>query len=90
MFIITGGRGSGKTKKLLETAQENGGVIICRDPQKMIDRAHKYGMTGLDIISYEEYCTRKVIPNKPKYIHDLEAFMTDTFKDICGFSVCID
>ena len=51
MNIISGGRGVGKTKQLLEQAQAVGGTIVCRNPDAMRERAHRCGITGVNIIA---------------------------------------
>lgn len=85
MIIISGGRGIGKTKMLLEQAQSSGGTIICRDPETMRSRAHKYGIVGLNIISYEEL-TEKT--ETPVYIHDINKFLAERFGNVKGYTQC--
>ncbi len=84
MIIISGGRGTGKTKMLLEQAQASGGVIACSDPNTMRARAHRYGITGLDIISYKELGSNE----KPVYIHDINKFFIENFGDVKGYTQC--
>jgi hypothetical protein len=89
MFIISGGRGTGKTKMLLEQAEDTGGVIVCRDPDTMRARAHKYGITGLEIISYEDlYNSKAASEEKPVYIHDINKFITYNFPEVRGYTSC--
>ena len=88
MFIVSGGKGTGKTKKLLEQAATANGIVVCRDPDTMRERAHRYGITGLDIISYHD-CAFGVY-NKPFYIHDINQFIEYAFGDVQGYSVCND
>ena len=52
MITISGGRGIGKTRMLLEQAQASGGTIVCRDPDIMRNRAHKYEIILRPVISY--------------------------------------
>ena len=54
MFIISGGKGTGKTKALLERASAENGIVVCKDPEAMRERAHRYGIVGLEIISYRD------------------------------------
>lgn len=84
MFIISGGRGIGKTKMLLEQAAATGGTIVCREPDNMRARAHKYGITGLNIISYDDLCKSE----EPVYIHDVNSFLSERFGDIKGYTQC--
>ena len=55
MFVVSGGRGTGKTKALLERVKAEDAIIVCKDPIEMRERAYMYGITGLNIINYEEY-----------------------------------
>ena len=84
MIIISGGRGTGKTKMLLEQAQATCGTIVCRDPDIMRSRAYKYGITGLNIISYDELSRG----DEPIYIHDINRFLTERFGNIKGYTQC--
>ena len=85
MIIISGGRGIGKTKMLLEQVADNKGVLVCKDPEAMRARAHKYGITGLTIISYEELNKET---DGPIYIHDVTKFLTECFGDVRGYTQC--
>ena len=85
MIIISGGRGIGKTRMLLEQAQSTGGTVVCRDPEVMRARAHKYGITGLNIISYEELRGES---ETPMYIHDINQLLTARFGNVKGYTQC--
>lgn len=52
-FII-GENSSGKTRKMLEEAKNNGAVVVCKHPLHMQSKANGYGIYGLKFISYEE------------------------------------
>ena len=86
MFTISGGRGTGKTKLLLETAKANNGVVVCRDPDAMRDRAHRYGITGLDIVGYGDV----YITGKPVYIHDVNKFIEHNMPEAAGYTLNLD
>lgn len=89
MFIVSGGRGTGKTKKLLEQALAENGTIVCRDPIVMRARAHKYGIIGLNIISYEELINHNIEQaNEPLFIHDINKFIECTFPEVSGYTLC--
>ena len=85
MTIISGGRGTGKTRMLLEQAQASGGTVVCRDPVVMRARAHKYGIVGLKIISYEELGD---VIDTSIYIHDINQFLKVRFGNIKGYTQC--
>ena len=84
MIIISGGRGIGKTRMLLEQASAAGGTVVCRDPDVMRARAHKYGITGLDIISYGELDACQ----KPVYIHDVNKLLSERFGNVKCYTQC--
>ena len=88
MFIVSGGRGTGKTRRLLEAAQITSSVVACKDPVKMIERAYKYGITGLTIIPYEDI--QNTGTEATIYIHDIETFIKYAFPNITGFSETIE
>lgn len=89
MFIVSGGRGCGKTKILLEKVKEENGVIVCENPTLMRERAYGYGITGLSIVSYDEF-HKRVAEDRPVYIHDLRRFLEDYCCEIKGYSVCTE
>lgn len=86
MFTISGGRGTGKTKLLLETAKANNGIVVCRDPDAMRDRAHRYGITGLDIVGYGDV----YLAGKPVYIHDVNKFIEHNMPETAGYTLNLD
>lgn len=89
MIIVSGGRGVGKTKKLIESAIAENGIIVCRDPDAMRARAHKYGITGLNVISYEEMANRVIVhPSKPVFIHDINGFIEYNYQEVKGYTFC--
>ena len=86
MFIISGGRGTGKTKALLERAAAEGGVVVCRDPEKLRERAYRYGIVGLDIVGYGDL----YVAGKPVYIHDINKFIEHNMPEAKGYTLSID
>lgn len=54
MYRIIDNRGTGKTSRLLLLAKENGYTVVCRNPRRLIEKAHVYGIKGVKIISYED------------------------------------
>lgn len=89
MFIISGGRGTGKTKALLEKVKEEKSIIACADPIKMLERAHRYGITGLEVISYDELESFKQ-SDKVIYIHNINSYLTKKYPTLKGYSLNID
>lgn len=91
MFIVSGGKGTGKTRTLIARTVAEDGIIVCEDPIAMRNRAHRYGITGLNAISYEElYEYRAENIDKPIFIHDINAFIRHEFFNVQGYSVSTD
>ena len=91
MFIVSGGRGIGKTKTLLERVKAEDGIIVCEDTIEMRERAYGYGITGLNIMTYDELYECKVDRyDKPIYIHDINEFIKYSFPEVKGYSICFE
>lgn len=86
---IIGERGSGKTKKLLLLAQSNNAVFVCSNPSAMIEKAHSYGLRGIEVQSYEDYCfskNTKYSRSKKYVIDDIDLFLNCFEKNVIAFS----
>lgn len=91
MFIISGGRGTGKTRALIQRVKDEDAILVCDDLIAMRERAYMYGITGLNLISYEEYCkTPTEQLGKPVYIHNIDGLLKRINLDTKGYSVCDD
>jgi hypothetical protein len=55
MYRIVDKKCSGKTARLLLLAKENNGIVVCAYPEWLKKKAYKYGLTGIDFISYNEF-----------------------------------
>lgn len=89
MFIISGGKGIGKTRALIERVKSEDGILVCEDTIAMRKRAYCYGITGLNIISYEELYKGEIdFYNMPLYIHDINKFIKHRFPEVKGYSLC--
>ena len=88
MLIISGEKGTGKTRRLIEAAKEHNAIIACSDPAKMLERAHKYGITGITFCSYADLILDDCYSDKQVYIHDLNTFLTIACPAVSGFSIC--
>jgi len=89
MFILSGGKGIGKTKTLIERVKAEDGILICEDTTAMRERAYGYGITGLNLMSYDElYACPIESYDKPIYIHDINKFIKCGFHEVKGYSVC--
>lgn len=86
MFIISGGKGTGKTRAFLERAKAENAVVVCKDPATMRCRAYDYGIVGLDIISYgEDYQA-----GRPVYIHDINKFIEHKLPEAKCYTLNLD
>ena len=91
MFVVSGGRGTGKTKALLERVKSEDAIIVCDNVIAMRERAYMYGIVGLNIISYEEYCkTPSEQLEKDVYIHNVNDLLRRINSNTKGYSVCND
>lgn len=88
MFIVSGGKGTGKTKTLLMRAKAEDGVVVCENPDAMRERAHGYGITGLTIVRYTDLLGDCY--DKPVFVHDISKFMHTVFQGVTGYSINLD
>lgn len=80
MERIYGGRGQGKTKRLMEAAAKVGGTIVCRNPVAMKKKAEAYGIFGLDFIGYEDMAHNDIPEDFGKFfIDELEEYVKVIF-----------
>jgi hypothetical protein len=87
MFVISGKKGTGKTKTLLERAKSENAIVVCEDTMAMRERAYAYGITGLSIMSYVEFDTLEKV-EEPVYIHDVNKYISYGNRTVKGYSVC--
>lgn len=89
MYRIIDGRATGKTSRLMLLAKENEGIIVCKDPAIMRDKAYRYGITGIDFISYFEFDFNHRY-NKPVYIDEIDTFLQHKNREIQGYTISED
>lgn len=89
MYRIFGRRGTGKTKRLLEIANQTPGcVIFTHNPERLREKASIYGYHGLDIRSYGDY---KDNYKGKTFVIDLEKFVNSiTDKVLSGYTISED
>ena len=92
MYRIIEGRGTGKTLRLMLLAKENNGVLVCSNPHAMRQKAIAYGLTGFDIISYEEYFNNIGEYREVKsFIDELEiCFVKYLGANLSGYSISLE
>ena len=80
MKIISGERGTGKTKQLLELAAETGAIILTSNSRALYAKAHGYGITNLRIYEPSEYNYDDLFMEKI-LIHKAEELLPSYFKN---------
>lgn len=91
MERIISGRGTGKTRQLMEAAIQNNGIFVCQNALHMKEKANAYGLHGLNVMSYREFIDEikdhplsysemtikgfKDSDGKPIYIDEIEGFV---------------
>lgn len=86
MFRIIDNKATGKTSKLMLLAKENNGILVCADPRCMRTKAHSYGITGFDIISYGDYHDHQYDTHKPIFIDEVESYLRN-YGRLDGYSL---
>ena len=75
MYRIIDERGSGKTGRLFLLAKDNDGIIACANPNAMRVKAERYGIFGIDFISYNELLEKGPTVKENIFIDELEVFV---------------
>ena len=89
MYRIIGGRGTGKTYRLLEKASEVGGIVVCSNPASMREKAHIWGFTGIEFMQYHDYITYYC--EKPVFIDELEKYVkTISGRTLQGYTYSLE
>ena len=94
MYQIIDKKCSGKTSRLLLLAKEKNGVVVCKDPAKMKEKAYGYGITGIDFISYDDFDydvsnshSSGTGYGKPVFIDELDKYLDYLNYDIQGYTI---
>jgi hypothetical protein len=93
MYRIIDSRSSGKTGRLMLLAKETNGTIICSNPKAMQTKAHAYGITGINFISYNDFLYGAGLDIDNYYIDELETFLHYTQSAVnvkgklCGYTL---
>ncbi len=88
MYRIIDGRGTGKTSRLMLLAKENNAIIVCGNPKAMEQKAHAYGIVGIDFYSYSDLLNHNLTnEHRPIYIDEIERFIKYVDPYINGYSL---
>ena len=85
MYRIIDNRATGKTSRLMLLAKENNGIIVCKDPVAMREKAYRYGITGINFISYREFFHNH--PTQPCYIDEIDLFLNSINMNVDGYTI---
>ena len=86
MYRIIDNRATGKTSRLMLLAKENDGIIVCKDPRAMQEKAYRYGITGIDFISYSQFDFNYRY-NKPIFIDEIDMLLQYKNREIQGYTI---
>ena len=95
MYRIIDERGTGKTGRLLLLAKENNGIIVCANPDRMRERAHLHGLTGIDFLSYTDYSEflcgyNYSLEERKIFIDELDIFLSSICTNIDGYTLSLE
>lgn len=76
MKVISGARGTGKTKRLIEEASTMNGTIVCKYPEKMLEKIFYYGYRGVQVIGYDQYLSNTDTASSNYLIDEIEDFLS--------------
>jgi hypothetical protein len=85
MYKIIEGRGTGKTKRLMEEAYNHKGIFVCQNAMHMREKANAYGFTGLQIMSFKDF-----VEETKEHEFEYTSIRAKGFHDDCGRKVYID
>ena len=96
MIRIIDKRATGKTSRLMLLAKETGAIIVCSNPEIYKTKAERYGIIGIDFVSYRDYFYELEKRKGGKYqgrevlIDELELFLRAIDSHINGYSLSQD
>lgn len=95
MITIVRGRDSGKARELLATARDMKAVIASDDPERLRDKANRYGIYEVSICSYDDLMSGDTeISQHPIMIQNVDKFLEFYFgmsnQNIVGFSATLE
>lgn len=91
MIKIIDRRGTGKTSHLIILAKETGATIVCSNPRYIELLAEKYGITGIDAITYNQYLSSQYdYSNRKILIDEVEGLLTRLPGSCIGYSISME
>lgn len=96
MIRIIDDRSTGKTGRLMLLAKDTGALFVCGNPHAMEQKAHAYGITGINFISYYDFLDsskwRGNHKKTPVVIDEMEAMVKyeNPMAEVIGYSISED
>ena len=94
MYRIIEGRGTGKTSKLMLLAKENDATFVCSNPHAMEYKAQKYGIEGINFVSYGDFFNHRNEYHDKNYVVDeMESFIQELMfyhNNLIGYSLSLE
>ena len=87
MITIIQNRGTGKAKKLLKLARENGALIITQDKRAFKVKAHSYGYDDVKILDYEDLENDDYDLTQPVFLHNADKILDYLFDRYYGLKI---
>ncbi len=85
MVKIIGPAGSGKTKKIMELCEKDNATFVCKNPEAMRVKAHAYGFSSFEIISYNDFLQTSNYNQNNAYFDDIDEFLETIGCKCLGF-----
>lgn len=96
MIRIIDDRSTGKTGRLMLLAKDKGALFVCGNPYAMEQKAHSYGITGINFISYHDFLDSNKWRGKsnkiPVVIDEMETMVKyeNPMVEVIGYSISED
>lgn len=85
MNLIVDGRGTGKTKRLLEYAADNNVVVLTKDARALRVKAHGYGIANVEIYDVSSFDIEpELLKGKKVMFHNLDRML----EGFCDYYDC--
>ena len=95
MYTIVRGRDSGKARELLETARAQKAIVASDNPERLREKANRYGIYEVSICGYDDLMSGdSEISEHPIMIQNVDKFLKFYFgmsnQNIIGFSATLE
>ena len=95
MYTIVRGRDSGKARELLETARAQKAIVASDGPERLREKANRYGIYEVSICGYDDLMSGDPeISEHPIMIQNVDKFLKFYFgmsnQNIIGFSATLE